>query len=146
MYTTQLTWFSPPHSPAGGFAPKPSRSPLLPLSLKILYAAGLTSILHRSSASNASQKQNSYTLRQVLLLYCTVLAVPFRTVYVDRFACNWHRLATTDLSCTPNYKLLPHFLQEKGLLSSLIFDKKVIYLLCCIVRTQFYHTLKGNKP
>lgn len=36
MYTTQLTWFSPPHSPAGGFAPKPSRSPLLPLSLKII--------------------------------------------------------------------------------------------------------------
>ena len=86
MYTTQLTWFSPPHSPAGGFAPKHSRSPLLPLSLKI-------------------------NMRQVLLLYCTVLAVPFRTVYVDRFACNWHRLATTDLSCTAYYKLLELFLQ-----------------------------------
>ena len=86
MYTTQLTWFSPPHSPAGGFAPKLSRSPLLPLSLKI-------------------------NMRQVLLLYCTVLAVPFRTVYVDRFACNWHRLATTDLSCTAYYKLLELFLQ-----------------------------------
>ena len=46
MYTTQLTWFSPPHSPAGGFAPKHSRSPLLPLSLK------------------------NYNMRQVLLLYC----------------------------------------------------------------------------
>ena len=34
MYTTQLTWFSPPHSPAGGFAPKHLCSPLLPLSLK----------------------------------------------------------------------------------------------------------------
>ena len=87
MYTTQLTWFSPPHSPAGGFAPKPFRSPLLPLSLK------------------------NYNMRQVLLLYCTVLAVPFRTVYVDRFACNWHRLATTDLSCTAYYKLLELFLQ-----------------------------------
>ena len=121
MYTTQLTWFSPPHSPAGGFAPKPSRSPLLPLSLKILYAAGLTSILHRARSL-------------------------FSAVYVDRFACNWHRLATTDLSCTPNYKLFDFFLQEKGPVSSLIFDKKVIYLLCCLVRTQFYHTLKGNKP
>ena len=56
MYTTQLTWFSPPHSPAGGFAPKHLRSPLLPLSLKIYYAAKIA------------------RLRQVLLLYCTVLA------------------------------------------------------------------------
>ena len=68
--TTQLTWFSPPHSPAGSFAHKRSRSPLLPLSL---FAAGLTSKLHRA--------------------HNTLIA------YVDRFACNWHRLATTDLSC-----------------------------------------------
>ena len=90
MYTTQLTWFSPPHSPAGGFAPKHSRSPLLPLSLKIIMR---------------------YTLRQVLLLSCTVLIANFYATYVDRFACNWHRLATTDLSCTAYYKLLQDFLQ-----------------------------------
>ena len=93
MYTTQLTWFSPPHSPAGGFAPKPFRSPLLPLSLK-----------------NCNMRHIA-RLRQVLLLYCTVLAAYFLAVYVDRFACNWHRLATTDLSCTAYYKLLELFLQ-----------------------------------
>ena len=63
MYTTQLTWFSPPHSPAGGFAPKPSCSPLLPLSLKILYAAGLTSILHRARSLILSCLRGSFRLQ-----------------------------------------------------------------------------------
>ena len=57
MYTTQLTWFSPPHSPAGGFAPKHLRSPLLPLSLK-----------------KYNMRLKKARLRQDLLLYCTVLA------------------------------------------------------------------------
>ena len=110
MYTTQLTWFSPPHSPAGGFAPKPFRSPLLPLSLK------------------------NYNMRQVLLLYCTVLAVPFRTVYVDRFACNWHRLATTDLSCPIYYNGKKIFLQVNRSAYFYLFSKSAILFVLNIER------------
>ena len=47
LETAQLTWFSPPHSPAGGFAPKPLLPTTTPLA-EILYAAGLTSKLHRA--------------------------------------------------------------------------------------------------
>ena len=64
------TWSLTPHSPAGGFAPKDSASPLLPLSAR--KAGG-----------------------QDLLLSRTMLTGIF-PAYVDRFACDWHRLSTTD--------------------------------------------------
>ena len=66
----RLTWSLPPHSPAGRFAHKPC-SPLLLLST---LSAGLTSKPHH--------------------------AHNFFIAYVDRFACDWPRLSTTDPLCT----------------------------------------------
>lgn len=63
----RLTWSLPPHSPAGGFAHK-SETPHYYLSR--LY-------------------------RQDLHLSRTMLTAPW-TAYVDRFACDWPRLSTTD--------------------------------------------------
>lgn len=62
----RLTWFLPPHSPAGHFAPS-QWPPLLSLSVS----------------------------RQVLHLRCTMITFQWNA-YVDRFACIWHRLSTTD--------------------------------------------------
>ena len=83
------TWSLTPHSPAGGFAPKDSASPLLPL-----------------SARKASG--------QDLLLSRTMLTGVF-PAYVDRFACDWHRLSTTDARKPQNhYKRAPGFRQAKS--------------------------------
>ena len=110
--TTQLTWSSPPHPPAGSFAPKLYRSPLLPLSL---FAAGLTSKLHRA--------------------HNTLIA------YVDRFACNWHRLATTDLSCPIYYNGKKFFLQVNSSAYFYLLSKSAILLVLNIERKKRKYAL-----
>ena len=63
----RLTWSLPPHSPAGGFAHK----------------------------SETPHYYPSRFYRQDLHLSRTMLTTPW-VAYVDRFACDWHRLSTTD--------------------------------------------------
>ena len=65
----RLTWSLPPHSPAGRFAHK----------------------------SETPHYYSSRFYRQDLHLSRTMLTTPW-VAYVDRFACDWLRLATTDLS------------------------------------------------
>ena len=67
MPVIRLTWSLPPHSPAGRFAHK----------------------------SQTPHYYFSRFFRQDLHLSRTMLTVPW-TAYVDRFACDWIRLATTD--------------------------------------------------
>lgn len=69
-YIVRLTWSLPPHSPAGGFAPKPV-APHYYLSRHYFFSAGLTSKPHHAHND-------------------------FAFAYVDRFACDWPRLSTTD--------------------------------------------------
>ena len=66
MYTTQLTWFSPPHSPAGGFAPKlqlPTTTPLAKNYYALYAAAGLTSKLHRAHSKFLRCLRGSFRLQ-----------------------------------------------------------------------------------
>ena len=63
----RLTWSLPPHSPAGRFAHK----------------------------SETPHYYSSRFYRQDLHLSRTMLTTPW-VAYVDRFACDWHRLSTTD--------------------------------------------------
>ena len=63
----RLTWSLPPHSPAGGFAHK----------------------------SETPHYYPSRFYRQDLHLSRTMLTTSW-VAYVDRFACDWHRLSTTD--------------------------------------------------
>ena len=66
----RLTWFFPPHSPTGNLAHKPYGSPLLFLS---------------------GEPRLDLHLDRTML-------TELLSAYVDRFACDWHRLSTTDPS------------------------------------------------
>ena len=103
----RLTWSLPPHSPAGRFA-------------------------HESQTPHY---YFSRFFRQDLHLSRTMLTVPW-TAYVDRFACDWLRLATTD-PYIKNYIRIIQKLSTQNIFSILLrqnFKKKCKY--------QFYYYRK----
>ena len=108
----RLTWSLPPHSPAGGFAHK----------------------------SETPHYYPSRFYRQDLHLSRTMLTTPW-VAYVDRFACDWHRLSTTDLSCPIYYNGKKFFLQVNSSAYFYLLSKSAILLVLNIERKKRKHAL-----
>ena len=83
-----------------------------------MYIIKLKALLHKQKYA---KKANFYKIKQLTVIF---------TAYVDRFARNWHRLSTTDLSCiliiaANRFFAIPA--AKKIIKCSLIFCRVVVY-------------------